>query len=178
MIAIAEAFSWYAVLSTSFLGNTLEQSTWTFTAVLIIAATLALRPRLNEKARRYLPVALAFGLFYVAFMCAVDIRMYATRWLADSARELPSLSMIDGIKDSAQRWVLTYKWDDWYEELAWMALYFSAAVWASIGLAHIPAVIESSRMATDREDGRTDEADGTVAQGRGKLVTAPPPPTL
>src|SRR5580658_5738466 len=38
LIALAECFSWYAVVSTNFLGNVLENSLWTFTFALIAIA--------------------------------------------------------------------------------------------------------------------------------------------
>ena len=31
----------------------------------------------------------------------------------------------------------THRWDDWKSEVVWMSLYFSVAVWLSIGLAHV-----------------------------------------
>ena len=43
LIALAECCSWYAVISTDFLGNVLENSLWTVTFTLI-AIALALSP--------------------------------------------------------------------------------------------------------------------------------------
>lgn len=33
---------------------------------------------------------------------------------------------------------VTFDWNEWRPELAWMACYFSVAVWCSIGLVHAP----------------------------------------
>jgi hypothetical protein len=42
LIALAECFSWYAVISTNFLGNVLENSLWTVAFALIAMALLRL----------------------------------------------------------------------------------------------------------------------------------------
>ena len=31
-------------------------------------------------------------------------------------------------------WIVTHNFEPWKDEMAWMALYFSLAVWASLGL--------------------------------------------
>jgi hypothetical protein len=145
MIAFAEVCSWYAVVTTSYLGNTLEESTWTLTAVLAIAAAASLAPRLARRYRPFVGVVFALGLAYVAFMCTVDVPMYFTRWRADTAAARPYLGLADGFHDLATRWVVTRSWEDWHEELAWMAGYFSVAVWASIALVRAPRLISEAR---------------------------------
>ena len=32
------------------------------------------------------------------------------------------------------RWIVTHDLGQWKDEIAWMSLYFSAAVWSSLGL--------------------------------------------
>jgi len=32
------------------------------------------------------------------------------------------------------RWVVTHDFAEWKDEIVWMSLYFSAAVWASLAL--------------------------------------------
>ena len=39
-----------------------------------------------------------------------------------------------GLRDTATRWIVTHEFDHWKDEIAWMSLYFSAAVWASLAL--------------------------------------------
>ena len=34
--------------------------------------------------------------------------------------------------------MVTRRWEDWREEIPWMSLYFSAAVWLSIALVRAP----------------------------------------
>jgi hypothetical protein len=36
------------------------------------------------------------------------------------------------------RWVVSHRWQDWRNEVVWMSLYFSVAVWISIALVHSP----------------------------------------
>jgi hypothetical protein len=43
-----------------------------------------------------------------------------------------------GLLDVAHRRVVSHRWDDWKNEVAWMSLYFSVAVWISISLIHAP----------------------------------------
>ena len=138
LIACAECFSWYAVVTTSYIGNALEESTWTLTSTLAIAAAASLWPRLAQKYRKYLAVALIFGAGYVLFMCTVDVPMYVTRWRADELAGRHYFDWVDGLHDLATRWVVTRNREDWNGELAWMGLYFSVAVWFSIALVRAP----------------------------------------
>ena len=39
-----------------------------------------------------------------------------------------------GLRDVSTRWVVTHDLTQWKSEIAWMSLYFSAAVWASLAL--------------------------------------------
>ena len=43
-----------------------------------------------------------------------------------------------------------HRWADWQSEVVWMSLYFSVAVWMSIGFIHLPArmlALAQSRLA-------------------------------
>jgi hypothetical protein len=75
---------------------------------------------------------------YVAFMYAVDVPMYWARWLADEAAGRHYMSILQGVVDVASRRVVSHRWGDWKNEVAWMSLYFSVAVWISISLIHAP----------------------------------------
>ena len=44
------------------------------------------------------------------------------------------LSPLEGLRDVCTRWVVTHDLAEWKDEMAWMSLYFSAAVWASLAL--------------------------------------------
>jgi hypothetical protein len=44
------------------------------------------------------------------------------------------LPLLEGLRDVSTRWVVTHDLAEWKEEIAWMSLYFSGAVWASFAL--------------------------------------------
>ena len=138
LIVVAELCSWYAVISTSYLGNTLEQSIWTATVALLMLSLIVPCWEAQGPQRAFLLAAIALCLGFVSFMCTVDIPMYLTRFLADEASGRTYLSLGEGLRDLRTRWVVTHAWSDWHEEIAWMSLYFSVAVWISIGLVHAP----------------------------------------
>ncbi len=134
LIVLAEGCSWYAVISTNFFGNVLENSIWTVAFSLIGVALL----RLLFSFRRAVRVAIAAAALgvagYVVFMSTVDVPMYFARWQADLADGKPLLGLFAGLHDLATRWVVTHSFAPWQNEIAWMSLYFSTAVWASLML--------------------------------------------
>ncbi len=71
-------------------------------------------------------------------MFLVDVPMYWSRWMSDEASGRHYLSIAQGILDVSDRRVVSYRWEDWRSEVAWMSLYFSLAVWLSIALIHLP----------------------------------------
>lgn len=138
LIVVAETCSWYAVLTTSYLGNAMEQSLWTFTAALMAVALFVVWRRVEGSQRLFLGAGIVACTGFVAFMCTVDVPMYLSRWRADELSGRAYFSLLDGLRDVSQRWVVTHSYKDWHEEIAWMTLYFSFAVWISLGLAHAP----------------------------------------
>jgi hypothetical protein len=137
LIFVAEGWSWYAVLTTNFLGNVIEQSLWTTSSLLVITACAILWLR-HPPRRRYLSSALTLLSAYFVFMCAVDVPMYFYRHRADEAVGRTYLSLRDGWRDAAGRWIVTYRVEDWEEEIPWMTLYFSTGVWVSLSLVRAP----------------------------------------
>jgi hypothetical protein len=135
VVATAEACSWYAVITTNYLGNVLENSLWTAAFVLIAIALLDLLNRYRGAVRGAIAAA-ALGIAgYVAFMCTIDVPMYFVRWRADIAAHREFLGLFGGLHDVATRWVVTHDIARWDGEIAWMSLYFRAAVWTSLLLA-------------------------------------------
>lgn len=138
LIAIAECFSWYAVLTTSNLGHVVEESIWGLCAVLLVLSLLAVWPRCERRLRPLLAFWCVAGVAYVGYMFLVDVPMYWSRWVADEASARPYLNIAQGLRDISERWVVSHHWDDWKNELVWMSLYFSVGVWVSISLIHTP----------------------------------------
>lgn len=138
VIAVAETCSWYAVLTTNYLGNVLEESLWALAASLLLAGGFSLYPRARALVKATLGACMVFAAAYVAFMVRVDVPMYLARWRADTAAGRRYLSLGEGLQDLLTRWVPTWRWGDWHDEIPWMTLYFSLAVWMSIGLVVAP----------------------------------------
>jgi hypothetical protein len=134
-IVIAEICSWYAVITTNFLGNVLENSLWTISFLLIGIALSRLVPRFRGSAQFAIAAAAAGIAAYVVFMATVDVPMYFGRWQADLATGKDYLGLFAGLHDVATRWVVTHDIAQWRDEIAWMSLYFSTAVWGSLALA-------------------------------------------
>lgn len=154
LIVVAEVCSWHAVLTTANLGHVLEESLWGISAALLVASLAIVWPRCKPAARPALAAAAVAGIAYVAYMAGVDVPMYWERWLADLAQQRPFLSVTQGVADASQRWVVSHHWDDWRSEVVWMTLYFSVAVWLSIGLMHLPALFGGATPAPHRRGGR------------------------
>jgi hypothetical protein len=60
--------------------------------------------------------------------------MYWSRWLLDQADGHAYMSVADGMVDVGRRWSVSYRWEDWKDEIPWMTLYFTFGVWSSIWL--------------------------------------------
>lgn len=139
MIVTAELCSWHAVLTTSNLGHVFEETLWGLCAAALVLSMVRLWPRCRRELRPALATAALIGVGYVAYMFQVDVPMYWTRWLAEADQGRAPLSLMEGFFDASRRWVVTHDWAHWQSEVVWMTLYFSLAVWLSIGLIHVPA---------------------------------------
>ena len=134
LILIAQCFSWYAVLTTNYLGHAVENSIWAVTFFVVGVGLCRLVPEFDGPVRVVLAVAIIGIAGYLAFLMIIDVPMYLSRWrskLADGSRLLRPL---EGLRDVSTRWVVTHDLAEWKDEIAWMSLYFSAAVWASLAL--------------------------------------------
>jgi len=134
LILIAEGFSWYAVLTTNYLGNAIENSIWGVAFGLVGVGLCRLLPEFEGPVRLALAAAVAGIAAYLAFLMLIDVPMYLGRWRAASADRSKLLKPLEGLRDVSTRWVVTHELAEWKDEIAWMSLYFSAAVWASLAL--------------------------------------------
>jgi hypothetical protein len=85
LIILAECYSWYAVITTDYLGNTVENSLWAATFLLIGAGLVVLLDKFEGVIQFAIRSALLGIVGYVAFMVMVDVPMYFERWQADAA---------------------------------------------------------------------------------------------
>ncbi len=143
MIACAECFSWYAVISTNYLGNSVEESLWTLSYALVGVALVVLSSRTSGRLTWLVRGAALGCLAYVCFMLTTDVPMYLGRLLDDTQQTRTYLGLSDGVHDLLTRWVVTHDLDEWRTEIPWMSLYFSFAVWLSIGLCAAPLSVEA-----------------------------------
>jgi hypothetical protein len=134
LILIAECFSWYAVLTTNYLHNAIENSLWAVAFFVVGIGLCRLLPEFDGPARVVLVIAISGIAGYLAFLMTIDVPMYLSRWRADAADGNERLGPLEGLRDVSTRWVVTHDIAHWKDEIAWMSLYFSAAVWASLAL--------------------------------------------
>ncbi|WP_224742055.1 hypothetical protein [Bradyrhizobium sp. 2S1] len=134
LIVIAECFSWYAVLTTHYLCNAIENSIWAVVFFLVGIALCRLLPEFHGPVRWAFIVAIVGIAAFLAFLMTVDVPMYLNRWRANLAAGGTLLHPLEGLRDVSRRWVVTHDIAEWREEIAWMSLYFSMAVWSSLAL--------------------------------------------
>src|SRR5215467_10952512 len=132
LILIAECFSWYAVLTKKFLFNAIENSIWGVCFLIIGIGLCRLLPEFGGPARVVLGIAMIGIASYLAFLATVDVPMYLARWRTGIANSIRPLSPLEGLRDASVRWVVTHELAEWKDEIAWMSLYFSAAVWGRL----------------------------------------------
>jgi hypothetical protein len=122
------------VLTRNYLCHAIENSIWAVTFFIIGAGLCRLMPEFSGLVRGALVVTI-FGIAgYLAFLTAIDVPMYLARWRAEAARGSRLLSLHEGLRDASSRWVVTRDMNEWRDEIPWMSLYFSAAVWSSLAL--------------------------------------------
>ena len=85
LIAMAEMFSWYSVITTNYIGNTIEESTWATVALLLIVGLAMVRPRLQGSLRAFAGQAIWIIAGYFVFLVTIDVPMYFDRWRGDTA---------------------------------------------------------------------------------------------
>jgi hypothetical protein len=158
MIVLAEVCSWHAVLTTSNLGHVLEESLWGLCAAALVASLLLMWPRCSAALKLPLAAAAAIGVAYVLYMFNIDVPMYWARWQAEAGFNHIPLTLAQGIVDASGRWTVTHRWTDWQSEVLWMTLYFSVAVWLSIGLIQLPRLLVQRPVLHAEPDFRLKEA--------------------
>jgi hypothetical protein len=134
LILIAECFSWHAVLTTNYLGNAIENSIWAVCFFIVGIGLCRLLPEFDGLVRVILAITIIGIAGYLAFLMTIDVPMYLSRWRAEMAVGSKPMRPLEGLRDVSTRWVVTHDLAEWKDEIAWMSLYFSMAVWASLAL--------------------------------------------
>src|SRR6266487_3022749 len=126
LILVAECFSWYAVLTTNYLGNAIENSIWAVAFFIPGIGLCRLLPEFNGPVRVVIALPIIGIAGYLAFLMTSDVAMYLTRGLAEVAHGRKRLRPLEGLRFASTRWVVTHDLAEWKHEIAWMSLYFSA----------------------------------------------------
>ena len=134
LILVAQCFSWHAVLTRNYLGHAVENSIWGVAFFIVGIGLCRLLPEFDGTVRVVLVIAIIGIAGFLAFLATIDVPMYLTRWRAEVANGSRSLSPLEGLRDVSVRWVVTHDIAEWKDEIAWMSLYFSVAVWASLAM--------------------------------------------
>jgi hypothetical protein len=159
LILIAECFSWHAVLTKNYLGNAIENSIWAVAFFVVGIGLCRLLPEFDGPVRVVLAITIIGIAGYLAFLMTIDVPMYLSRWRTEVGDGSKLLSPLEGLRDVSTRWVVTHDLAEWKGEIAWMSLYFSAAVWASLALCvfysledHLPRYRTEKRVASWSSD--------------------------
>jgi hypothetical protein len=134
LIVIAECFSWYAVLTRNYLGNSIENSIWAVAFFIIGIGLCRLLPEFDGSGRMVLVIAVIGIAGYLAFLMTIDVPMYLRRWRTEFGDRSKFMRPLAGLYDVSTHWVVTHDLAEWKDEIPWMSLYFSVAVWASLAL--------------------------------------------
>jgi hypothetical protein len=154
LIGFAEVCSWFATLTTNYLGNAFEESTWALVSALIVLGLALSWSQHRGRLRHFVSLGIFLNLSYFVFMCLVDVPMYLSRWHGDEAQGKTYLSLAQGVYDASHRWVATLSYQEWRDEIPWMSLYFSVGVWVSIALARAPYLSRAAIAAPATVKGR------------------------
>jgi hypothetical protein len=122
------------VLTTNYLGNAIENSIWAVAFFIVGFGLCRLLPEFDGEVRVILLVTIIGIAGYLAFLMTVDVPMYLNRWRTEVGDGSKLLGPLEGLRDVSTRWVVTHDLAEWKDEIAWMSLYFSGAVWASLAL--------------------------------------------
>jgi hypothetical protein len=181
LIVVAEGFSWYAVLTTNYLGNAIENSIWAVAFLLVGIGLCRLLPEFNGPVRWVLVIGISGIIGYLAFLIIIDVPMYLSRWKAGLADGGKLLGLLEGLRDASTRWVVTHDFAHWKDEIAWMSLYFSAAVWASLALCvvyslddHLPRYRTEAAAAANWSAERCGISQAACGDRRFRIASAAP----
>src|ERR1700729_1976146 len=97
LIVIAECCSWYAVLTTNYLGNAIENSIWAVAFFIVGIGLCRLLPEFDGPVRAILVVGITGIVAYLGFLMTVDVPMYFNRWRTGGADGNRQLSPREGL---------------------------------------------------------------------------------
>ncbi len=138
LLAAAQVFCWYSVATLNHGGHAVEESLWTVTHAGSGLCMALAYPHAPPALKPFAALGAVLAAGFVAFMVCVDVPMYVRRWRAGRAAGASYLPLMAGLRDAWSRRVVTRRWEDWKEEVAWLTMYFSFAVWVSLAMVRLP----------------------------------------
>jgi len=151
IIIIAEIFSWYACITTNYIGTAIEESLWAVAAALTVYGFYLARPYYQGTQRKFLNAGMVSGIGYVIYMVCVDVPAYIRNWSIAEAAGKTYLTISEGFREVCNTWHMTHLHADWQYEMIWMSLYFSVAVWGSIYLVNAPQLNKTKQTTNDEQ---------------------------
>jgi hypothetical protein len=134
IIVMAELACWFAVATLNNIGHAVEELLWALVVGLIAVALMIYWGHTAGALPMWVPIGLIACAGTAALILMVDIPLYIARWRIGKRAGLRYLRVVEGLKDAVVRRRVSKASDDWREEALWMGLYFSAAVWVSLGI--------------------------------------------
>ncbi len=138
LLGAAQVFCWYSVATLNHGGHAIEESLWTVTHAGSGLCMALAYPHASPALKPFAAAGAVCAAGFVAFMTTVDVPMYVRRWRAGRAEGARYLPVGAGLADAWSRLVVTRRWEDWKEEVGWITMYFSFAVWVSLLMVRLP----------------------------------------
>jgi hypothetical protein len=137
LLTTAQCCAWFGVLTTNYIGQTVEESLWTTAAGLFMTGMFLCRRTASASLKPFLTAGLVLCAAYMVFMITIDVPNYYTLWQANEASGKTYLSFAEGVR-SVQEMKITGSYEDWRYPMVWQTLYFSVAVWISLAMVAYP----------------------------------------
>ena len=126
---IANMNCWMGVSTNLSLFNSIEESLWTFYAILLLVTYLLIFNNINKKINNFSLIrnisvlVIIILILYILYMIFIDVPMYIKRYIyINSPNDIYKLS--NGISDMFKCKLISNKYSDWNEEILWMTSYF------------------------------------------------------
>jgi len=137
LLVTAQCCAWFGVLTTNYVGQTVEESLWTTAAGLFMVGMVICRRTADVDLKPFLTTGVVFCLSYMVFMVTVDVPNYYSLWQEKEAAGATYLTFAEGFRD-VQNMKITGSYEDWRYPMVWQTLYFSVAVWISLAMVWYP----------------------------------------
>jgi hypothetical protein len=130
LIAVAEVFSWYAVLNGNYWGSMVEETLWMISFAIIGMILSWVSLNLTGITSYIGKISLVGVVGYLAFMIFFDIPSYFIR--SQTTATIPYHGLLSNLLLVASTRMVSLDIGHWSYEMIWMSLYFTIAVWASL----------------------------------------------